>query len=370
MPDSAKNSDENNSVTNVLNKKNTATKAKITEQKTIKNKVSINLSKTTLKYKKRKSNKKEPVELVISSLSKIQKNKAKKKYDTTKVSRPETATNVENSSTSTKNSIVETTIKQMPNDSIIAATNSKEIAKKDSKEKDSLPINDTVIETKQKIKDYRIVIAPYYGMNYNGYFGDFDAISNNTILQKEGAIRATFGVVARWMFDDKLGFQIGVGKINSHYLVTVDKQNSAFINTQNVTTEIPINELNGIFSNAQKVKFSYESSYLEVPLEAYYVFRDKKIGLATSLGVSFLFEGKNSIFAESEVNNKMKIGSLTTNPGNGATANVKLYLFYKIAPSLQLDLYPTFQYQIMGNTDSSNYSSYFFSIRTGLSYHF
>ncbi len=81
-----------------------------------------------------------------------------------------------------------------------------------------------------------------------------------------------------------------------------------------------------------------------------------------------LFGGKNTVFAESENIPKMEIGTLTTNLPTSATANAKLYLFYKITPSLHLDLYPSFQYQIMGNSDKSNYSGYFFSVRTGLSY--
>ncbi|RZK02034.1 MAG: hypothetical protein EOO43_23555 [Flavobacterium sp.] len=123
-----------------------------------------------------------------------------------------------------------------------------------------------------------------------------------------------------------------------------------------------------ISENETKVKFTYESSHIEIPLEVYYIIKNKKIGIAGSAGMSLLFEGKNSVFAESENVRKLKIGKLETTLETNFTGNAKLYLFYKITPSLQLDLYPTFQYQIMGRTDSFVNSGYYFSVRTGFSY--
>ena len=250
-------------------------------------------------------------------------------------------------------------------DSLIAATN-KKAEKKNRKPKDSLAVKDSVVEI-EKPKAYEIVIAPYYGFNYGGYFGSFNTISNNPTLDEKAEMRSTYGLLLRWMFSNRLGIQTGAGKINSRYLSTVQKTGDTFINTQNVATDRPIAELEGQFANEAKVKFTFDSSYLEIPLEAYYVVRDKKIGVAASLGVSVLFSGKNSIFAESEHVEKMKIGNLKSDSASGITTNAKLYLFYKITPALHFDLYPAFQYQIMSNQETSGY---FFSVRTGLSYKF
>jgi hypothetical protein len=258
--------------------------------------------------------------------------------------------------------------KRISVDSLIASKNEdKKITVKNIKKKDSLP-QDTTKVPKEKSKRYEVVIAPYYGLNYNGYFGDFNAISNNTIIEKKGQFSSIYGVIARWMFTEKVGLQLGAGKINNRYFTTIEKNNADFINTQNVETDIPIHEINAVFANSNKVKFTYESSYIEVPLEAYYVLMDKKFGVATSVGVSFLFGGKNTVYAASDTIEKMKIGTLTTALPSSATGNAKLYLFYKITPSLHLDLYPTFQYQFLGDKDSSTYSAYFFSLRAGFSY--
>ena len=321
---------------------------------------------TVGKNKRERKNKNSNSALSGNSFKKGQTSSDKSIAEVQKTSSKETS--LQSETPINNNTTILNTEKSIRIDSLIAATNDKKkIEKKNIKEKDSLKIKDSLTEDKEKPKEYEIVVAPYYGMNYNGYFGDFNSISNNTILEKKGDMRSAYGVLVRWMFGNKLGIQIGAGKINNRYFSTVEKNGNVFINTQNVDTDKPIAELNGIFASSTKVKFTYESSYIEVPLEAYYVLRDKKLGLATSFGISMLFGGKNSVFAESENVEKMKIGKLNTNSPTSATANAKLYLFYKITPSLQLDLYPTFQYQIIGNTDS-NYSSYFFSVRTGFSY--
>lgn len=240
-------------------------------------------------------------------------------------------------------------------------------AKKKNRVEDSLAVKDSTIVVDKKPRT--IIISPYYGINYGGYLGEFNGLSNNRILENKGKTRQIYGIMARWMFTDRLGIQTGLGKIDNRQFTTIEKTDYPFINTQNVETDMPYNDLMGIFANETRVKFTYQNSYIEVPLEAYYTVRDKKLGVATAFGVSLLFAGKNAVFAESENVPQLKIGKLITDTEGGFTANAKLYLFYKITPELQLDLYPSFQYRLMGDTDS-DYSRYFLSLRTGISYKF
>ncbi|MES2748556.1 MAG: hypothetical protein V4648_09250 [Bacteroidota bacterium] len=342
--------------------KNNTDVVKNNSQKRYKNKAYSNPVNQPITYKKKKTSKKINAFSETQSFAEKRKKSDKLNNETEKQNSNETTL----VSDTNKNNAIKEIEKSISVDSLIAATNNKKAPKRDKKPKDSLAVTDTIAETKTR----EIIVAPYYGINYGSYFGDFNAISNNTVLEEKAEMKDTYGVLVRWMFDNKLGIQIGVGKINSSYFSTIEKTGYSFINTQNVATDIPIDNLNGIFANETKVKFTYNSSYFEVPFEAYYIVMDKKFGIAASLGISWLFAGKNSVFAESENVEKMKIGTLKTTSSSSMTTNAKLYLFYKITPSLQLDLYPTFQYQIMGNTDSSNYSNYYFSVRTGLSYKF
>ncbi len=363
------NNESSNSKNSIKNTGSSAKKDKVASKNNPrignKNKPTQNSALASTSFKEKRKKKNSNAALWKNSFKKGQQNSDKFIADVKKTTSKETLLTSESPTNTIKNSTTEAIEIRTTIDSLIASATNKKINKK---EKDSLAVKDTIADVQEKSKEYEIIIAPYYGLNYNGYFGDFNSISNNQILEKNGGMRSTYGVLARWMFSNKLGIQLGVGKINSRYFSTVEKTGNSFINNQNVATDIPVNELNGIFVNETKVKFTYESSYIEVPLEAYYVLRDKKLGFATSFGISLLFADENTVFAESENVQKMKIGKLETTAPSSFTANAKVYLFYKITPSLQLDLYPSFQYQIMGNTDSSNYSSYFISVRTGFSY--
>jgi hypothetical protein len=303
-------------------------------------------------------------------LNKLQK-EPKTNSKSSKINAIESLSDSKNNPNTAETSSIEMIVKQTIIKSLIAESDeATKTSKKNIKEKDLAPIKDSVINTKAKTKDYEIIVAPYYGINYGNYFRHFDVLSNNTVLDNKSVANNTYGILLRWIFDNKFGIQTGLGKINSSYVSTIEKTGETFINTQNVTTAIPINDLNKLFSNESKVKLTYENSFVEVPLEAYYVVRNKKFGIATSFGISMLFGNKNAVFAESKNIQKIKIGNTTTNLPISVTMNGKLNLFYKITPSLQFDLYPTLQYQIMGSTDSSNSSSYFISFRTGLSYKF
>ncbi len=339
------------------------------QQKTTSNKIQTNLKNKTAAYKKKLSSKNEDTVELSSSYVKNQRESSQTNSESTKESTINKLIDTENNIGNPNSDVLDEVVKKSAIDSLIATTNdvtkNKEI---DTEEKDSLPLKKTEIETKEK--DDEIVIAPYYGLNYGSYFGEFNALSNNRILQKNTETNSAYGILIRWMLGNKLGIQTGVGKINSRYSTTVEKTGPSFVNNQNVATEPSVNELNTMFANETKVKLTLESTYIEVPLEAYFVLRDKKLGLATTFGLSILLEDKNSVFAESEFVQKMRIGTLTTLAPTSATLNAKVNLFYKITPSLQVDLYPTFQYQVMGHTDSSNYSNFFLSVRTGLSYKF
>ncbi len=256
----------------------------------------------------------------------------------------------------------------VPNDS--TSTENTIAENKKTEKKKQLPNTEKESEKKLEQPYDEFHVSAYCGLNYGGYFGDFTPISNNEITKESPQIQSVYGILGRFMFDENLGIQLGVGKIHNRYFSTIEKPGTDFINTQNVSTNMLISELNSVFQNETKVRFRYESEYVEIPLEAYYVVRERNVGVAFSAGVSMLLAGKNKIFASSENVEQMEIGHLKTTISSGFTANAKVYLFYKLTPSLQVELFPSMQYRIMGDTDNSNYSSYFFSVRSGLTYKF
>lgn len=254
-------------------------------------------------------------------------------------------------------------------DSIVAAKKADKDKKaltdkpKDEEEKDSTPTN-------PKEKNQGIIIAPYYGLNYTGNLGNGNFLNESKTSKKTGEFSSSYGFLIRLMGSKNLGVQLGVGMINSVYSATFIKETNSFI-TQNdvkLNSTTSLQELNNMFPNGTKIISRQESTFMEVPVEAYYIFYDKKFGMATAFGVSFLNFQSNDLYLESDTVSRVKIGSLQNISPISWSLNVKLNLFYKITPKLNFDLYPSFQYQFMGYKDANDYQPYFFSIKTGLSY--
>lgn len=243
------------------------------------------------------------------------------------------------------------------------------VRKQNKKEINPKPEDSTAEKPQDEFKKV-VVVAPYIGLNYIGFIGNYDALTKGNIINKKGSFAESYGVLVRYMISETTGFQLGIGKLNSKYDVTIDRSSTAFINEESISSELPTQFYNNLFSNSAEIKLTKETSYYEVPIEGYYVLLNKKFGIASSLGVSLFYLGKNEVYAESEQIEKTKIGSFSTLLQTSATANAKLYLYYQIMPKLSFDVYPTFQYQLFGNSDSSNYSTYFFSVRAGIGYRF
>lgn len=256
---------------------------------------------------------------------------------------------------------------QKKRDSIVAA-------RKEEKKKNDPAQNPTGEQPKDSTKTetaksgYEITIAPYYGYNYTGNFSNGNFINDSKTSKKASEFNTSYGVLIRIMGSSKIGMQLGVGIINSVYSADFTKESNSFINQNDVALSIPLEDLNQLFPNQTKVTSRQETTFIEVPLEAYYILSDKKFGMATSFGISFLKFQKNEVFLESDGVERMKIGKLENIAPFSSSVNAKFHLFYKITPKLYFDLYPSFQYQFMGYKGVSNYHPYFFSIKTGLSY--
>lgn len=255
---------------------------------------------------------------------------------------------------------------QKKRDSLVAARKTEKekkdlVQKPKEEEKDST----TVIVTES---GHEIIIAPYVGFNYTGNFGNGNFLNDSKTSKKTSQFNTSYGVLVRIMGNKKIGLQIGAGIINSVYSATFTKESNNFISANNVSLNVSLQELNNQFPNGTEITSRQETTFIEVPLEAYYILSDKKFGIATSFGISFLKFQNNELFLESDTIDRLKVGTLENVSPFSSSINVKLNFFYKITKKLQFDLYPSFQYQFMGYKDVSNYHPYFISIKTGLSY--
>ncbi|HLP65666.1 hypothetical protein [Flavobacterium sp.] len=220
-----------------------------------------------------------------------------------------------------------------------------------------------------KEKEYNIIIAPYYGYSYAGKFGGGNSLSTQyNVLDEGGKVAQNFGVVVRWMGTEKIGIQTGIGMVQTNRFTEVEKNDIFFSNNTNLELDNPLVNYSTALQNDQKVKFYEENSYIEVPIEVYYVLSNKKFGLASSFGVSLFLLNKNDVYLESENLSKFKIGTSKNSAAQSFVINTKLNLFYNLSKRIQLDVYPEFQFQIMSHKNVSSFYPYYLSLKAGISY--
>jgi len=229
---------------------------------------------------------------------------------------------------------------------------------------------DSLSKAIQKDKHLEMIIAPYYGLSYSGKMGKNNSISNQyDILDEGGELNQNFGILFRWMVSENIGIQTGIGVLQSNRFLEVIKNDRFFNYNMNLDLINPLENYTNLLQHDDKVKFQIENSFIEIPLEAYYIWSNKQFGLATSFGFSVLFLNKNDVYLSSSDVEKFRIGSSLNASSQSFSANGKINLFYKLTNRVQLDIYPEFQYQIMSHKNISNIHPFYFSLKAGVSFH-
>lgn len=220
-----------------------------------------------------------------------------------------------------------------------------------------------------KEKSFDFIVAPYYGYSYSGKFGGGNSLSTHyNVLDEGGKPSQNFGVLVRWMGTEKIGIQTGIGMVQSNRFTEVEKNGNFFNNNNNIELDNPLSTYTTALQNDEKVKFYEENSYIEIPIEVYYVLSNKKFGVASTFGVSLFLLNKNDVYLESENLSKFKIGTSKNSSTQSFVTNAKLNLFYNLSKRIQLDVYPEFQFQIMSHKDVSSFYPYYLSLKAGMSY--
>ena len=234
------------------------------------------------------------------------------------------------------------------------------------KEQDSIP---TV-----KAKKQSIILTPYYGPTYYSSFGKGNSVSGNYRNDpKKGLIGTTYGVYIRWMFSDRVGLRTGIGKTRLSYATSIQKKDTLFLDTRNINLNPDLYQF-GVeyqFRKDSEVILRQNLDYYEIPLEGYYDISNKKVGLATAFGISYLLLDKNSLTLRSNTVPEYTIGKATNLVDQSFTGNIKLIAYYKLTKSLSFDIMPSFQYQIIGFKENvGSFKPFFLTLKAGLSYKF
>ena len=229
---------------------------------------------------------------------------------------------------------------------------------------------DTTQIKKPQDSKFEIVLSPYFGPSYYDSFANGNLITaRDATATKKGLLAYNYGVYFRWMATERFGLRLGFGKTDYNYSVsTVNNNDFIDFNTVNVINYTETQIYND-FSTAPKVNFTQKTSYVEVPIEAYFVIKDyKKFEIAATTGLSLLFLRDNNLTLKSDAIQERVIGTNKKTLEFGYTVNAGLSFGYKLTKKLNFDISPSFKLQFIEVIRNENFQPFSANLQAGFSY--
>ncbi|WP_299121114.1 hypothetical protein [uncultured Winogradskyella sp.] len=250
-----------------------------------------------------------------------------------------------------------------------------------------------IIDEKEEEKQNRWSIAPNVAPVYYSSLGQGSSIgeqfNSNT---KTSDINMSYGIVGSYAITKRLKVRTGVSRVNLSqstsevYAFTGPSISTAASRTSNIpiggnitfNNNLPIASL----MSAKLMQMPESSSpiksgnldqrfgFIEVPLELEYRIVDKKFGVNVIGGFSTFFLNQNEIYADLHGTPTL-IGEANNINSTSYSANLGLGLDYSLSKQWNVNLEPTFKYQINTfNNTSGNFNPFFVGVYTGLSFKF
>lgn len=229
-------------------------------------------------------------------------------------------------------------------------------------------------------------IAPVYfntlgtGSSINEQFND---------NKKTGEVNMSYGILSSYAINNKLSVRAGVNKVNLGYKtnniivynnvnpqpaahplrnldLSYEGQQLSFISAENFAyAQVP-----NIISDQINGSIDQKLGFIEVPLEVEYKISDRKMGLRLIGGFSTFFLNENEVYSNFDGKNTY-IGEATNINNTSYSANLGLGLDFKLSKQFNLNLEPTFKYQINTfNNTTGNFNPFIVGVYTGIRYKF
>jgi len=327
---------------------------------------------TTHKISKSKTTKTTPKKNTISSTKKKVIFSKKKSTNTTQKSSeiitPTPADLIQNKNSLKKEIINKPWVNTPENDSI----------KKDSvlkkQEKKLTPKREYVKSEYPKQKsetDPEYSVSAYYGPAISGSLAKESMINKSfNDFSKSHPITSHYGFYFKSMYG-KIGFKVGVAKINLKTAVTVNDPSA--LRYENITmNNYNSVDIDNFIKNDGEGKFEQKISYYEMPLEFNYALKkdESRFGAEAFTGFSILILDKNELSFSSESFKNQKIGELKNLSETNLSFNLGLGFNYKLTEKFQLDFNPIFKYYLTTYNEDNTAKPYSLSIQSGVTYKF
>ncbi|NNE32407.1 MAG: hypothetical protein HKN40_08565 [Winogradskyella sp.] len=267
-----------------------------------------------------------------------------------------------------------------------------ESSKKQSIEDAIAQNTDNPLIEKEEENQSRWSVAPNVAPVYFSSMGQGSSIDRQfNENNKSSDISMSYGIAGTYAISDKLKVRAGVNRVDLNQRTTdvfafsgaetalrgIDAQfsNITFNNGVQSVSLMSSKMLNSatvpeLFITKEAGNVDQRFGFIEVPLELEYSLLDQKFGINVIGGFSTFFLNNNEIYADIEGNSTL-IGKANNINSTSFSANFGLGFDYNLSKQWNLNLEPTFKYQLNTfNNTSGNYKPYFIGVYTGLSFKF
>ncbi len=257
---------------------------------------------------------------------------------------------------------------------------------------DAIAENTNTINEEEEDKQNRWSIAPnvapvYYSSLGQGSSLDMQFIENS----KSSDINMSYGIAGSYAISKKIKIRAGVNRVNlsqttSDVFAFTGAETAARgvaakfgnISFEEGTQQVSLMSSNmmnrssvpELFNTKIAGNINQEFGFIEVPLELEYRVLDKKFGINVIGGFSTFFLNQNDIYADINGASTL-IGEANNISDTSFSANFGLGMDYNLSKQWNINLEPTFKYQINTfNNTSGDFRPFFIGVYTGLSFKF
>ena len=251
---------------------------------------------------------------------------------------------------------------------------------------------DNPITEKEEDKQNRWSIAPNVAPVYFSSLGQGSSIDQQfNENAKSSDVNMSYGITGTYAVSKKLRIRSGINRVD---LSQTTSDVFAFTGAETASRGVDAQFSNISFSNGVQTvslmssKMLDRSSapelfntkiagnvdqrfgFIEVPLELEYRLVDKKFGVNVIGGFSTFFLNENELYADIDGVSTL-IGDANNVNATSFSANFGLGLDYRLSKQWNINLEPTFKYQINTfNNTSGDFRPFFIGVYTGLSFKF
>ena len=257
-------------------------------------------------------------------------------------------------------------IKAKKTDSLIAKKGKEKTININMYPKDSLKTDSTRVYRKFYIDAF---ISPTY---YGSFTKESVLDRDLDTLTKKSQLKFSYGFGVTYDLTEAISVCIGYSKVNLNYIT---KNAPIGINMPGADNFSGI-RYNANTSNAtifaasngsEKMDITQKISYTEIPIAIKYTFLNKKIGLKSSLGFSYLLLDENKISIKTLNGYTQDIGKTKDLSDTSFSVNVGLEIDYPLFKNTKIFVEPLLNYQIKAFT-GNDFQPYIFGIHTGIRY--